>query len=162
MEKFPMTPAGYARLEQQLEQLRRVERPSIVAAIEEARAHGDLKENAEYHAAKEKQGHIEGRIMELQTRIAHAQVVNPASLRGGRISFGATVRLLDLDTDEELTYAIVGESEANFKAGLLNFRSPIAQALLGKEEGDEVKVDTGAQTRSFEILSVAFQPIELV
>lgn len=156
-----MTPAGLARLEEQLDLLRRVERPAIVQAIEEARAHGDLKENAEYHAAKEKQGHIEGRIMELQARIAHAHVVDPTALKGSKISFGATVVLLDHDTDEELTYAIVGESEANFKAGLLNFRSPIAQALLGKQEGDEVEFDTGAQRRHLEVLKVEFKAIPL-
>lgn len=161
MERFPMTPAGRDRLKDELEHLKKVERPAISAAIEEARAHGDLKENAEYHAAKEKQGLSEARVRLLETKLALAEVIDPLRLNGNRISFGATVTLLDLDTDEELTYAIVGDEEADFKHGLLNYKSPIARGVLGKEEGDEVSIEVGNGTRSFEILDVEFKEIKL-
>lgn len=158
--RFPMTPAGHARLKRQLERLK-AERPHISAAIEEARAHGDLKENAEYHAAKEKQGMVEARIRDIETRVALAQVVDPASLSGARVSFGATVTLIDNDSDEELTWAIVGEDEADYRHGLLNYLSPIARGLMGKEEDDEVKIPVDAGVRSFTVLKVRFQAIEL-
>ncbi len=161
MQKYPMTPAGRDRMKRTLDHLKRVERPAISAAIEEARAHGDLKENAEYHAAKEKQGLTEARIREYEAKLAMAQVIDPERLSGARVSFGATVTLLDLDTDEELTYSIVGDDEADFRHGLLNYKSPIARGVLGKEEGDEVEIDTGSATRSFEILAVEFKPIVL-
>lgn len=156
-----MTPAGRDRLKAELEHLKRVERPAISAAIEEARAHGDLKENAEYHAAKEKQGLSEARIRTLETKLALAEIVDPLRLGGGRISFAATVTLLDLDTEEEMVYSIVGDEEADFKHGLLNYKSPIARGILGREEGDEVTIEVGNGTRSFEILEVDFKPIEL-
>ena len=161
MERFPMTPAGRDRLKEELDYLKRVERPAISAAIEEARAHGDLKENAEYHAAKEKQGLSEARVRLLETKLALAEIVDPLRLGGHRISFGATVSLLDLDTDEEFTYAIVGDEEADFKHGLLNYKSPIARGVLGKEEGDEVSIEVGNGTRNFEILEVEFKEIKL-
>lgn len=161
MERFPTLPAGIARMKEELEWRKTVERPSISQQIEVAREHGDLKENAEYHAAKEKQGLAEGRIRLLESRIAMAQVVDPEKLSGNRISFAATVDLLDVDTDKTLTYAIVGEEESDFRHGLLSYKSPIAQGILGKEEGDEVEVQTGAGTRTFEILDVRFEPIPL-
>jgi len=161
MQRFPMTPAGYARMKNDLEHLKRVERPATSAAIEEARAHGDLKENAEYHAAREKQGMIEAKIRAWETKVSLAEVIDPEKLSGNRITFGATVTLLDLDTEEETTWSIVGEDEADFEHRLLNFKSPIARAILGKEEGDEVEVDTGSATRSLEIMDVVYQKIEL-
>jgi transcription elongation factor GreA len=161
MERFPTLPAGIARMKEELEWRKSVERPSISQQIEVAREHGDLKENAEYHAAKEKQGLAEGRIRLLESRIAMAQVVDPEKLSGNRISFGATVELLDVDEDKKLTYAIVGEEESDFRHGLLSYKSPIAQGILGKEEGDEVEVKTGAGPRTFEILDVRFEAIPL-
>ena len=161
MQRFPMTPAGKKRLEAELERLRTVERPAIVVAIEEARAHGDLKENAEYHAAKDRQGQIEARIREFETKVGLAEVIDPTSLSGDRVRFGATVRLLDLDLDEEITYSIVGEDEADFRSGLISYQSPIARAVLGREEGDEVEVITGNGTRNLEIVEVQYKDIVL-
>lgn len=161
MERFPMTPAGRDRLKAELDRLKRVERPAISAQIEEARAHGDLKENAEYHAAKEKQGMTEARIRTLETKIALAQVVDPTKLSGSRVSFAATVVLLDVDTDEELRYSIVGDEESDFKHGLISYKSPIAQGVLGREEGDETTIEVGSGTRTFEILEVLFDEIPL-
>jgi transcription elongation factor GreA len=158
-QRYPMTPSGYARMKKQLDHLKRVERPGISAAIEEARAHGDLKENAEYHAAKEKQGLIEAKIRELDAKVSLAQVVDPTKLSGNRVSFGATVRLLETGSDEEVTYAIVGADEADLRYGLINYLSPIAAGLMGKEEGDEAKIRTDAGTRTFEILAVEFRDI---
>ena len=160
MERHPMTPASYRKLAAELDRLKTVERPAISAAIEEARAHGDLRENAEYHAAKDKQGHIEARIRVLETKIALSQVIDPASLSGAVVRFGATVTLLDLDNDEEMTLSIVGEDEADFKKGLLNYASPIARGLFGKEEGEEVSIEAPAGTRNFEILKVVYKAIE--
>ncbi len=156
-----MTPAGHARLTNELDQLKRFERPAVSKAIETAREHGDLKENAEYHAAKDKQGMIEARIRLIEARIALAQVIDPLRLSGSRISFGATVTLLDLDTEDERTYAIVGEDEANFKHGLISYKSPIARGILGRLEGDDVEVPVADGVRSFEILTVSFQEIPL-
>lgn len=161
MKRFPMTPAGKARMQAALDHLKRTERPAISAAIEEARAHGDLKENAEYHAAKDRQGMIEARIRDYETKLQLAEIIDPTSLSGDMVRFGATVRIMDLDTDEELTYSIVGEDEADFRHGLLSFQSPIARAILGREEGDTVVVDTGTVSRNLEILSVAYRPIQL-
>lgn len=155
MEKIPLTRAGYDKLNAELKQLKTEERPAIIQAIAEAREHGDLSENAEYHSAKEKQSFIEGRIKELEGVISLADVIDVAKLSGG-VKFGATVRLADEDTDEEKTYQIVGEYEADIEAGLLNIKSPIARALIGKEEGDSVEVRTPGGMRSYEILSVVF------
>src|SRR6056297_422386 len=135
MEKIPMTRAGHAALEAELKQLKSVERPAIIRAISEAREHGDLSENAEYHSAREKQSFIEGRIKELESVISLAEVIDPSTL-SGTVKFGATVHLVDEDTDEEKTWQIVGEHEASIEKGLLNIKSPIARALIGKEEGD--------------------------
>lgn len=162
MERYPMLPEGRDRLRAELENLKKVQRPAISAAIEEARAHGDLKENAEYHAAKDKQGMIEARIRTLETKLALAQVVDPEKLSGKRVSFGATVKLLDLDTDEELVYSIVGDEHTSFKHGLISYKSPIARGILGREEGDEVTIEVGAGQRNFELLDVDFVKVELM
>jgi transcription elongation factor GreA len=155
MEKIPMTAGGHAALEVELKQLKSVERPAIIRAIAEAREHGDLSENAEYHSAKEKQSFIEGRIKELEGILSLAEVIDPAKLSGA-IKFGATVTLVDEDTDEERTYQIVGEHEASIEKGLLNIRSPIARALIGKEEGDSVEVRTPGGDRAYEVIKVAY------
>ncbi|MCH2067668.1 transcription elongation factor GreA [Shimia sp.] len=156
MEKIPMTRAGHSALEAELKQLKTVERPAIIEAIASARELGDLKENAEYHSAREKQGFIEGRVKELEAVIGLAEVIDPASLSGA-IKFGATVTLVDEDTDEEKTWQIVGEHEANVEKGLLNIKSPIARALIGKEEGDSVEVRTPGGEKSYEVLSISYQ-----
>lgn len=150
-----MTPAGHAALEAELKQLKSVERPAIIAAIAEAREHGDLSENAEYHSAREKQSFIEGRIKELEGVLSLAEVIDPSRL-SGPIKFGATVTLVDEDTDEERTWQIVGEHEANIEKGLLNIKSPIARALIGKAEGDSVEVRTPGGERSYEVLKIVF------
>lgn len=155
MEKIPMTPGGYAALESELKQLKSVERPAIIKAIAEAREHGDLSENAEYHSAREKQSFIEGRIKELEGILGLADVIDPARLSGA-IKFGATVTLVDEDTDEEKTWQIVGEHEANVENGLLNIKSPIARALIGKDEGDSVEVRTPGGEKSYEVLKIAY------
>ncbi|SLN28739.1 Transcription elongation factor GreA [Roseovarius albus] len=155
MEKIPMTRKGYAELEVELKKLKSEDRPAIIRAIAEAREHGDLSENAEYHSAKEKQSFIEGRIKELEGVISLADVIDTASLNGA-IKFGATVTLVDEDTDEEKTYQIVGEYEASIENGLLNIKSPIARALIGKEEGDSVEVRTPGGEKSYEVLKIAF------
>lgn len=150
-----MTPAGFTTLEAELKTLKTVERPAIIKAIAEAREHGDLSENAEYHSAREKQSFIEGRIKELEGVLSLADVIDPSKLSGA-IKFGATVTLVDEDTDEEKTWQIVGEHEANVEAGLLNVRSPIARALIGKEEGDSVEVRTPGGDKSYEVLSISY------
>ncbi len=155
MEKIPMTAGGHAALEQELKQLKSVERPAIIRAIAEAREHGDLSENAEYHSAKEKQSFIEGRIKEIESILSLAEVIDPKRL-SGPIKFGATVTLVDEDTGEEHTWQIVGEHEASIEAGLLNLKSPIARALIGKEAGDSVEVRTPGGERSYEVLNVAY------
>ncbi len=155
MEKIPMTPAGFADLETELKLLKSVERPAIISAIAIARDHGDLSENAEYHSAREKHSFIEGRIKELEGALSLAEVINPATLSGA-IKFGAKVTLVDEDTDEEKTWQIVGEYEAKVESGLLNIKSPIARALIGKEEGDSVEVRTPGGTRSYEILEIVY------
>ncbi len=155
MEKIPMTRAGSAALEIELKHLKSVERPAIIKAIAEAREHGDLSENAEYHSAREKQSFIEGRIKELEGVISLAEVIDPTSLSGS-IKFGATVTLVDEDTDEEKTWQIVGEHEANVENGMLNIKSPIARALIGKEEGDSVEVRTPGGGKSYEVLNIAY------
>ncbi|WP_299984671.1 transcription elongation factor GreA [uncultured Ruegeria sp.] len=155
MEKIPMTPSGNAALGAELKNLKSVERPAIIEAIATARELGDLKENAEYHSAREKQGFIEGRIKELEGILSLADVIDPAKLSGA-IKFGAQVTLVDEDTDEEKTWQIVGEYEANIENGLLNIKSPIARALIGKEEGDSVEVRTPGGVRSYEVLSIKY------
>lgn len=150
-----MTRRGFEVLDAELRHLKTVDRPAIIKDIAEARAHGDLSENAEYHAAREKQGFIEGRIKELESVISLAEVIDPARL-SGPVKFGATVTIVDEDSDEEKTYQIVGEVEARIEAGLLNVRSPLARALIGKEEGDSVEVVTPRGPRSYEVLSIRF------
>lgn len=150
-----MTRGGFALLDEELRHLKSAERPAIIRAIAEAREHGDLSENAEYHSAREKQSFIEGRIKELEAILSLAEVIDPTKLSGA-VKFGATVRLADDESGDEKTYQIVGEVEANIEAGLLNMRSPLARALIGKEEGDSVEVRTPGGTRSYEILSVRF------
>lgn len=155
MEKIPMTPTGLAAMNGELKQLKSVERPAIIKAIAEAREHGDLSENAEYHSAKEKQSFIEGRIKELEGSISLAQVIDPKTL-SGPIKFGATVELVDEDTEEEKTYMIVGEAEADIEKGLINIRSPLARALIGKDEGDSVEVRTPGGSKDYEIVKVSY------
>jgi transcription elongation factor GreA len=155
MDKIPMTRKGHSDLEAELKQLKSVERPAIIKAIAEAREHGDLSENAEYHSAKEKQSFIEGRIKELESVISLAEVIDPAKL-SGPIKFGATVTLVDEDTDEEKTYQIVGEYEASVEQGLLNIKSPIARALIGKDEGDSVEVRTPGGEKSYEVVKIVY------
>ena len=155
MEKIPMTPGGLAAMNGELKQLKSVERPAIIKAIAEAREHGDLSENAEYHSAKEKQSFIEGRIKELEGSISLAQVIDPSTLSGA-IKFGATVDLVDEDTEEEKTYMIVGEAEADIEKGLLNIKSPLARALIGKEEGDSVEVRTPGGSKDYEIVKISY------
>lgn len=157
MEKIPMTAGGYARLESEIKRLKTVERPAVIRQIEEARAHGDLSENAEYHAAKERQGFIEGRVMELEDKISRAQVIDVSKLSGSTVKFGATVTLVDEDTDEKSKYQIVGEIEADVKEGLLSITSPMARALIGKAKGDSVEVMTPGGGRSYEILKVEYR-----
>ena len=156
MDKIPLTRAGYALLDAELKTLKSEERPAVIRAIAEAREHGDLSENAEYHAAREKQSFIEGRVKELEAILSLADVIDPSKL-SGPVKFGATVQIVDEDTDEEKTYQIVGEPEANLEKGLLNMKSPIARALIGKEEGDTVEVRTPGGTRSYEILSITYK-----
>ncbi len=155
MEKIPLTRAGFEKLEAELKHLKTVERPAIISAISEAREHGDLSENAEYHSAKEKQSFIEGRIKELEGVISLAEVIDPSKL-SGTIKFGATVALVDEDTDEEKTYQIVGEYEADIENGKLNIKSPLARALIGKDVGDSVEVRTPGGDRAYEILKISF------
>lgn len=152
-----MTASGYAQLETEIKHLKSVERPAVIRQIEEARAHGDLSENAEYHAAKERQGFIEGRVMDLEDMISRAQVIDPTKLSGETVKFGATVTLVDEDTDEEAKYQIVGEIEADVKQGRISITSPMARALIGKAAGDSVEVATPGGGRSYEILKVEYK-----
>ena len=150
-----MTKTGHSALEAELKQLKSVERPAIIKAIAEAREHGDLSENAEYHSAREKQSFIEGRIKDLEGVLSLAEVIDPSTLSGA-IKFGATVTLIDEDKDEEKTWQIVGEHEANIEAGLLNVKSPIARALIGKEEGESVEVRAPGGEKSYEVVSITY------
>ena len=152
-----MTQEGHAALEAELKLLKSVERPGIIAAIAEARAHGDLSENAEYHAAKEKQSFIEGRIAELESKLSLADVIDLAKLSGSRVVFGATVKIIDVDSEKESTYKIVGEDEASIELGKVSITSPIARALIGKEAGDEVEVAAPGGARAYEIASVEYK-----
>jgi len=155
--RAPLTVKGAQRLRAELEQLKSVQRPAVIHAIAEARAHGDLKENAEYHAAREQQGFIEGRIKQLEGELSHAQVIDISALNAGsRIVFGATVNLADSDTDEERTYQIVGDLEADIKQGLIAISSPVARALIGKHEGDSVVIDAPGGTREYDIVGVRY------
>ena len=156
MEKVPVTRQGYDALNEELKTLKEDVRPSVIKAIAEAREHGDLSENAEYHAAREKQSFVEGRIKELEGLIGRADVIDPTKMSGDTIKFGATIKIVDEDTDEEKTYQIVGEPEADIDKGKLNIRSPIARAMIGKEEGDSVDVIISFLFRAYEILSVKY------
>lgn len=151
-----MTAAGFQRLNKELKHLKTVERPSVIKAIAEAREHGDLSENAEYHSAREKQGFIEGRILDLESKISRAEVIDVSKLSGDTVKFGATVRVMDEDTEQESTYQIVGEDEADIGAGLLSIRAPLARALIAKKPGDSVDVPTPNGSKSYEIISVSF------
>jgi transcription elongation factor GreA len=157
MDKVPMTEAGFQRLQEELKHLKGSERPAVIRAIAEARDHGDLSENAEYHAARERQSFIEGQIGEIEDRISRAEVINPAKLTGGSVKFGATVTLVDEDTGEEATYQLVGEFEADINAGLLSITSPLARALIGKQVGDNIEVTTPGGSKAYEILKVEFR-----
>lgn len=151
-----MTATGYARLEKELKQLKTVERPAVIEAISEARAHGDLKENAEYHAAKEKQSFIEGRIQELEAVVSRAEVIDLATLRGDTVKFGATVKLIDEESEEEITYQVVGDYEADINRNLISTSAPIGRALIGKKKGASVEVITPKGPRFYEVLEVEF------
>ena len=156
MERFPITIAGHAALEAEFARRQQVDRPRIIAAISEARAHGDLSENAEYHSAKEAQSHNEGRIVELEDMLQRAEVIDVTKLSGNTIKFGATVTLIDEDTELEKVFQIVGEPEADVKSGRVSIASPTARALIGKKVGDTVEVNTPGGGKSYEILKVAF------
>jgi transcription elongation factor GreA len=156
-EKVPMTKLGFDRLEEELKNLKSVERPAVVKAIAEAREHGDLSENAEYHAARERQSFIEGRILELEHKISHAEVIDATKLDGKDVKFGATITLIDNDSSEKVVYQIVGEDEADIKAGLLSVTSPLARALIGKNVKDVVEVSTPKGGKSYEIAKVNYR-----
>jgi transcription elongation factor GreA len=156
MNRIPMTGEGYIRLQDELKRLKSVDRPAIIRAIAEARTHGDLSENAEYHAARERQSFIEGRLMEIEDKIARAEVIDTSKLSGSLIKFGAKVTLADEETDEEQTFMIVGEDEADVKNGRLSVTSPLARALIGKGKGDSVEVTTPSGAKSYEVVTVAF------
>jgi len=155
----PMTIYGYEKLQAEVKDLKEVKRPGVVKAIEDALEHGDLKENAEYHAAKEQQKNIDNRLAELQEILGNAQIVDPSELAHAKVSFGSTVVMTDMDTDEEVTYTIVGGAESNPERGLISFNSPLAKQLLGREEGDEVKMRLPGGEKEFEIDEVKYQEI---
>ena len=155
-DKVPMTAGGYDQLQDELKHLKSVERPAVIVAIAEAREHGDLSENAEYHAARERQSFIEGRVAELEDKISRAQIIDPSKLSGDTVKFGATVTVVDEDTDEETTYQIVGEAEADVKNGRIAVTSPIARALIGKQVSDSIEVATPKGARAYEILKVQY------
>jgi transcription elongation factor GreA len=156
MEKIPMTAEGYQALDAELKRLKTEERPAVIAAISEARAHGDLSENAEYHAAKERQAFIETRLAEIEDKIARAQIIDVSKLSGKQVKFGATVSLVDEDTGDKAKYKIVGEDESDVKAGKISITSPIARAMIGKEEGDVVEVMAPGGAKSYEIVKVKY------
>jgi transcription elongation factor GreA len=156
-DKIPMTAAGYTALEAELKNLKSVERPNIIVAIQEARAHGDLSENAEYHAAKERQSFIEGRILEIEDKISRAQIIDVSKLSGKVVKFGATVTVVDEDTEKKSKYQIVGDIEADFSKGLISISSPLARALIGKSVGDSVDVNTPGGGRTYEIAKVEWK-----
>lgn len=155
-DKIPTTPSGLARIEEELRQLKNVARPDVIRAIAEAREHGDLSENAEYHAARERQSFIEGRVLELEDKMARAEVIDVSKISGDTVKFGATVTMVDEDTDEKLTYQLVGEVEADVKAGRLAITAPLARALVGKSVGDSVEVSTPKGEKGYEILKIRY------
>jgi transcription elongation factor GreA len=159
-EKIPMTPAGHRALKEELKRIKEVERPANVKAIEEARGHGDLSENADYSAAKEKQSFIEGRIRDLEAKLAFAEVIDPSRLSGEKVVFGATVTVEDTETSEQQTYRIVGEDEADIKSGRISITAPVSRAMIGRDVGDTVKVRTPKGMRELEIVAVKFEAIE--
>ncbi|MCC3306726.1 transcription elongation factor GreA [Sneathiella sp. HT1-7] len=156
MERLPITAAGYARLEKELKELKSTARPAVIQAIATAREHGDLSENAEYHAAKEQQSLIEGRIAELADKLGRAEVIDVSSISGRQIKFGATILLADEDTDEETSYQIVGEDESNIEEGRLSITAPLARALIGKEQGDSIEVMTPGGSKAYEVIEVNY------
>jgi transcription elongation factor GreA len=157
MEKMPITAEGLSRLQEELRRLKAVERPEVIRWLEEARTHGDLSENAEYHAARERQSFIEGRVAELEDKIRRAEVIDVSKLSGKAVKFGATVDLVDVDTDEEVTFLIVGAEESDINSGKLSVISPLARALIGKEVGETVEVSTPRGSKVYEILKVRFE-----
>lgn len=157
MQKIPMTAAGFAKMEAELKNLKSVERPAVIEAIAEARSHGDLSENAEYSAARERQSFIEGRIVELEDKISRADVIEVAKIAGNVIKFGATVKVVDEDTDKEQTFQIVGEYEADIERGLLALNAPLPRALIGKKPGDSVEVTTPKGSKAYEVLEVVYR-----
>jgi transcription elongation factor GreA len=157
MKRIPITPDGYKKLQEELEKFLKVERPRNIKAIAEARAHGDLSENAEYHAAKERQSFIEGRIQELQNKIALAQVIDPSKISQSKIAFGARVKVLDIDTDEEKMFTLVGPDESDIKNGKISITSPVGKSLIGKSVGDMVTIQAPAKTLEYEILEIRFE-----
>jgi len=157
MDKLPMTPRGLTRLQEELKTLKSVERPQVIRSLEEARQHGDLSENAEYHAAKERQAFIEGRVAELEDKIARAEVIDVSKLSGTVVRFGATVTLVDEDTDDKSTYQIVGADEGDIAKGLLSISAPLARALIGKTKGDSVEVNTPGGSKAYEITRVVYK-----
>ncbi|TMJ42283.1 MAG: transcription elongation factor GreA [Alphaproteobacteria bacterium] len=157
MDKVPMTEAGHAAMMEEIKHLKSVERPRIIRAIEEARSHGDLSENAEYHAAKEQQGWTEARVAELEDKISRAEIIDISKLSGDTVKFGAKVTLVDEDTEDEAAYQIVGEFEADVKKGLISVSSPIARAIIGKRKGDSVEVSTPGGGKSYEIVKVRYR-----
>lgn len=157
MERVPMTPGGYKQLKEELDRLLKTERPQNIKDIATARAHGDLSENAEYHAARERQSFLEGRIQELQDKLARAQVIDPAKLKQNTVAFGATVSVFDVDTEQEKQFTLVGADEANAKNGKISVTSPVGRALLGKQVGDEVHIKVPAKTITYEVLNISFE-----
>jgi len=156
MKRVPMTPEGYQKLKDELDRLLKVERSRNIQDIAEARAHGDLSENAEYHAAKERQSFIEGRIQELKSKIALAQVIDPSTIRQSKVAFGATVKVLDVEADTEYVFFLVGQEEADVKCGKISITSPVGRALIGKDVGDSVTIKAPARTIEYEILEISF------
>ncbi|MDJ1257491.1 MAG: transcription elongation factor GreA [Candidatus Midichloria sp.] len=156
-ERIPITPKGYQRLLEELTHLKSIERPAVIAAIAEARAHGDLSENAEYSAAREKQGFIEAKIADLESRIARAEVIDVKELTGNQIKFGATVTLLNEENDSEVKYQIVGEYEADLNSGLISISSPLAKALLGKSVGDQIEVATPKGIKYYDVITITYE-----
>ncbi|HEY5147981.1 MAG TPA: transcription elongation factor GreA [Polyangiaceae bacterium] len=156
MDKVPMTPEGHLRMREELNQLRSVERPAIIQAIAVAREHGDLSENAEYHAARERQSFVEGRVKELENKLARAEVIDPSKLSGDRVAFGATVKLSNIDSGEEVSYRILGADESDLAKGSIGITSPLARSLIGKRVGDEVKVRMPGGERTYEVLDIVF------
>ena len=157
MKRVPLTPNGYQKLQEELNRLLKVDRPNTIQAITEARAHGDLSENAEYHAAKERQSFIEGRIQELKTKIALADIIDPSKINQSTIAFGAKVKVLDITTDKELNFILVGPEEADVKNGKISISSPVGKSLLGKEVGDTATIKAPAKTMEYEILEINFE-----